>query len=107
MTPGTHLRSGQQPDSRSRSAADDLSRTVSSGTPGGGSSAHTATVLTRGCRQQLDSARVGSRKPEAASADTAMRPDWPVGQCHGQGWDGAGLAEQAFQASQLRLRRTA
>ena len=31
----------------------------------GGSSAHTATVLTRGRRRQLDSARVGSGKAEA------------------------------------------
>jgi hypothetical protein len=30
-----------------------------------------------GCRRQLDSARIGSGKPEAASAGTPMRPDEP------------------------------
>ena len=44
----------------------------------GRSSAHTRTVLTRGCRGQLDFARIGSGKPGAASAGTPMRPDEPV-----------------------------
>lgn len=58
----------------------------------GGSSAHTPTVLTRGCRRQLDSAEVGSGKPEAASLGT---PSGPMG-------NGAGKTGSQPRASACR-----
>jgi hypothetical protein len=69
----------------------------------GGSSAHTATVLTQGCRRQPDSAWVSSGKAEAATADTPKRSDQPVRSASSPRLERHGRAGQVSQGTSTQI----